>query len=541
MEKVWLKHYGDIPEEVTYDQYGSMIDMIEEAVEKYGDKPAFHCGFRDLSFRDVDQLSRDFAAYLQEGLGLKKGDRIAIMLPNILPFPVAMMGIQRAGLVQVNVNPLYTPRELGHQLQDADAETIVIFNMCTPTLAAVLGDTPVKNVITVETDDLLNLYLDSPPVHPALNEFSVRFTEALATGADMEYTRPKVTQDDLIFLQYTGGTTGLSKGAMLTHGNLLANMAGYDAVAGHLTVEGDETIITALPLYHIFALMVNLLTYFKYGAKNVLIPNPRDMVAFVAELKRHRMTAFSGVNTLFGGLMMHPEFPTVDFSGLKITWAGGSSTATPIAQKWAQVTGVEIREGYGLSETSPVVSINPPSFPKFTGTIGIPFPSTEISLRDDQGNEVAMGEPGELCVRGPQVMQGYWNREDATSEVFTKDGFFMTGDIATCNDGLFKIVDRKKDMIIVSGFNVYPLEIEEVAAGIKGVVETACVGVADAKTGEAVKLFIAPKVEGLTAEAVIAHCRENLTGYKVPKQVEFMDELPKSAVGKVLRRELRDA
>ena len=541
MEKTWLKHYGDMPAEITFDTYGSMIDMIEEAVAKFGDKPAFHCGFRDLSYRDVDQLSRDFAAYLQEGLGLEKGDRIAIMLPNILPFPVAMMGIQRAGLVQVNVNPLYTPRELGHQLRDAGAETIVIFNMCTPTLAAVLAETPVKNVITAETDDLLNLYLDSPPVHPALNEFSVRFTDALKMGADMEYSRPTVTQDDLIFLQYTGGTTGLSKGAMLTHGNLLANMAGYEAFAGHLTNEGEETIVTALPLYHIFALMVNLLTHFRYGAKNVLIPNPRDMAAFVAELKRHRMTVFSGVNTLFGGLMMHPEFPTVDFSGLKIVWAGGSATAGPIAAKWAQVTGVEIREGYGLSETSPVVTINPLTIDKFTGTIGVPFPSTEISLRDDQGNEVAMGEPGELCVKGPQVMQGYWNREDATSEVFTDDGFFMTGDIATCNDGLFKIVDRKKDMIIVSGFNVYPLEIEEVAAGIQGVVETACVGVADDKTGEAVKLFIAPKVEGLTKEAVIAHCRENLTGYKVPKQVEFMDELPKSAVGKVLRRELRDA
>lgn len=541
MDKIWQQNYGGKPKDVEWESLGSMADVIETALEKFADKPAVHCLGTTRSYAEIDKSSRDLAAYLQSALGHAKGERVAIMLPNIIGFNVASYAVIRSGMVQVNVNPLYTPRELKHQLNDAGVETIIIAAMATPTLAAIIGETEVKNVITVQIGDLIEAPLPPASVAEGLGN-TVALTDALAQGADLLFERPEINQDDLLFLQYTGGTTGLSKGAMLTHGNLASNMAVYDWLAGEITNEGEEIIITPVPMYHTLALMVSVLSYTRYGALNVLIPNPRDMDMFIGTIKNFRFTAFVGVNTLYNGLLHTPAFADVDCSALKVSWAGGSAVQEVVSNKWKERTGLHIKEGYGLSETSPVVSMNPVAFEGFNGTIGVVMPSTEVSIRNNEGREMPHGEAGEICIKGPQVMQGYWNHPDATAEVMTEDGFFKSGDIGLfTEDGLLKIVDRKKDMILVSGFNVFPNEVEEVVAAMPGVMEAACVGVPDDKSGEAVKLFVVKTDEGVTAESVIAHCRKNLTGYKVPHHVEFLRELPKSTVGKVLRRELRDA
>ncbi len=542
-EKVWYQHYGsEIPTDVDVTAYPSVVAMFDEAIAKFGSQIAFQNFGADLTYSDLDKASRKVAAYLQTTLGHKKGDRVAVMMPNIMGFPTSMLGILRAGLVQVNVNPLYTPRELKHQLVDADVETIVIFSGSTPVLAEIIGDTPVKNIITVALGDLGNQNLPSPPVDPRI-ENAVDFQTVLSEGANLAFNPVAITQDDLVFLQYTGGTTGLSKGAMLSHGNLVANVLQYRAFAGSLVQEGNEIVITALPLYHIFALMVNFITYFMAGAKNILITNPRDMPAFVEELKKHKFSVFTGVNTLFAGLLMTPGIEECDFSNLRNAAGGGTAVQKAISDRWKVLTGSHIREGYGLSETSPILTFNPPSATEFRSSIGIPLPMTDVVIRDDEGNDVAQGETGEICARGPQVMQGYWKREDATAEVMTADGFFKTGDVAYMSeDGYFHIVDRKKDMILVSGFNVFPNEIEAVAAELEEIAECACIGVPDERTGEAVKLFVVKKPgTDISAEAISEYCRKNLTGYKVPKHIVFTDEIPKSAVGKILRRELRDA
>lgn len=540
MERIWQKHYGNIPAEIDSGTTGTVVDLLNNAVSRFGDKPAFHCLDANLRFSEVDSLSRDFAAWLQNAKGIKKGDRVAVMMPNLLAFPVVSFGIIRAGGVQVNVNPMYTPRELAHQLNDSGAETIVIFNMVTETLAAVLDQTGVKNIITVGLSDLCDLQAPTPPVHDAIKPLSTPLQECLTEGRGMEFVDPKVTQDDLIFLQYTGGTTGLSKGAMLSHGNLTANIEQFTHWVGGTLVAGEETVITALPLYHIFALMVNYLTYFKAGAVNVFIPNPREMPAFVAEWSKWKVTAFTGVNTLFVGLMMTPGFEKCDFSNLKLAMGGGAPVQKAVSDRWKGLTGLHITEGYGLSETSPVLTVNMMSETDATATIGFPVPSTDISIRGEDGSELGIGEAGELCAKGPQVMRGYWNNDAANAEAFTDDGYFRTGDVATMDDqGYFRIVDRMKDMILVSGFNVYPNEIEDVLAKMDQLVESACIGVPNDATGEAVKVFCVRKDPELTEVAVIAHCRAELTAYKVPKQVVFIDALPKSTVGKILRRELR--
>jgi long-chain acyl-CoA synthetase len=541
-EKPWAKHYEPgVPHQIDADAHASVWAMSAAAIAKYRDAPAFSNFGADLSFNDIDRLSRNLAAYLQTELGLKKGDRVAIMSPNIMAFPVTLFANMRAGLVQVNVNPLYTPRELQHQLNDADTDTIIIFSGSTPVLAEIIGETKVKNVIVADLGDCGNGALPSPPADERLSGV-VKFADALAAGENLDFAPVDISGDDLLFLQYTGGTTGLSKGAVLTHRNLVANIIQITAFLGERVREGEEVVITAIPLYHIFALMVNCLTYFTKGGRCVLITNPRDMPGFVKELSNAKFSVITGVNTLFNGLLHTPGFAELDFSALNLAAGGGTAIQEAISNKWREVTGHHITEGYGLSETSPVVSFNVAGRDEFTATIGVPMPSTDVSLRDDDGNEVAPGEPGELCVKGPQVMTGYWRREEETAAVTTADGYFRTGDVAILTEeGRFKIVDRKKDMILVSGFNVYPNEIEGVVANMDGVLEAACVGVPDAQTDEAVKLFVVKTPDGqVGTDEVIAFCRENLTAYKVPKQIAFIDELPKSPVGKILRRELRD-
>ncbi|MDE0727686.1 MAG: AMP-binding protein [Alphaproteobacteria bacterium] len=541
-EKPWLQHYSaGMAHEIDADAYPSIWAMSAEAIAKFGDAPAFSNFGADLSYRDIDRLSENLAAYLQGELGLKKGDRVAIMAPNIMAFPVTMFANIRAGLVQVNVNPLYTARELQHQLNDADTDTIVIFSGSTPVLAEIIADTPIKNVIVANLGDCGNSALPSPPCDERLGQV-INFTDAVELGEKLSFSPVEISGGDLLFLQYTGGTTGLSKGAALSHRNLVANILQFSALtSGHIR-EGEEVVITALPLYHIFALMVNCLTYFIKGGRNVLITNPRDLPGFVAELANWKFSVFTGVNTLFNGLLHTPGFAELDFSNLSLIGGGGTAIQAAISNKWREVTGKHITEGYGLSETSPVVTFNELGRDEFTTTIGIPMPSTDVSLRGEDGQEVAQGEPGELCVKGPQVMVGYWRQEGETAAVTTPDGYFRTGDVGILTeDGRFKIVDRIKDMILVSGFNVFPNEIEAVVATMDGVLEAACIGVPDDRTDEAVKLFVV-KTAGseVSADAVIAHCRENLTAYKVPRQIAFIDELPKSPVGKILRRELRD-
>ncbi len=540
--KPWFATYSanNIPATINADAHPSVVHMLETAMARFASKPAFRAFGQTLSYADVDRQSAAFAAWLQQRLGVKKGDRVAVMLPNFLAFPVAFLGIARCGAIQVNVNPLYTPRELEHQLNDSGSEVIVIFNGSTPTLAEAIAKTGIKTVITVTPGDGSGAALPSPPVDARLSG-TIAFADALAQGAAMVRTPVALAGDDLLFLQYTGGTTGLSKGAALSHRNLVANVEQFKSVMPSALRPGQEVIVTAIPLYHIFALMVNFLTYFSVGAESWLVANPRDMDGFVEVLKQAKPSIFMGVNTLYAGLTLHPRIVEVDFSNLRLSGGGGSAVVGATSAKWKAITGNFIREGYGLSETSPVVSFNPASIQDFNGTTGLPLPGTDLKLLNDYGDEVAHGESGEVCVKGPQVMRGYWNQPEANATAFTADGYFRTGDVGVITpEGFLKIVDRKKDMVLVSGFNVFPNEIEAVASACPGVAECACIGVADERTGEAVKLFVVKVPSAtLTAEELIAHCRKEMTAYKVPKTVVFVDALPKSTVGKILRRELR--
>ena len=540
--KPWLASYREngIPVEINADIYPSVVHLMEQAMATYGDKVAFRALGQSLSYADIDRLSSAFAAWLQHKLGVQKGDRIAVMVPNVLAFPIAFLGIARAGAVQVNVNPLYTPRELEHQLNDSGAKVIVIFNGSTPILAEAIAHTSVQSVVTVALGDGSAQVLPSPPVDARLQQ-THSFASALAEGATLKRQPVELCGEDLVFLQYTGGTTGLSKGACLSHRNLVANTEQFKASMPSAVRPGQEIIVTAIPLYHVFALMVNFITYFSVGAENWLVVNPRDMDSFLKVLDQSKATVFMGVNTLYAGLLMHPRIGEVDFSQLRLSGGGGAAVVGAISSKWKAVTGTYIREGYGLSETSPVVSFNPASSLEFSGTTGLPLPSTDVRLLDDEGNDVAPGASGEICVKGPQVMRGYWQQPEANALAFTPDGYFKTGDVGMFDaKGNLKIVDRKKDMVIVSGFNVFPNEVEEIASACPGVAECACIGVPDEKTGEAVKLFVV-RMPGstLTAEEVIAFCRQSLTAYKVPKSVLLIDSLPKSTVGKILRRDLR--
>ncbi|WP_213958185.1 AMP-binding protein [Variovorax sp. dw_954] len=537
----WLASYGKVPAHINPDAYRSVVDILEQAMQKYADETAFVSFGQRLSYADVDRLSARFASYLQRELGVTKGDRVAVMMPNLAAFPIVFIGIARVGAVQVNVNPLYTPRELAHQLNDAGVKTIVLFNGSTPTLAEIVKDTGVTTVITAVPGDGLPATLPAPAVDPRLTH-TVALASILAEDKPTDYAAPRITGDDLLFLQYTGGTTGLSKGACLSHRNLVANTEQYKAFMGDSMVPGQDVIVTALPLYHIFALMVNLISYFALGAENWLVANPRDMDGLIQTFKDSKMTVFAGVNTLYAGLAANPKLSEVDWSHLRLSVGGGAAVFPAVSARWQEITGKLILEGYGLSETSPVLSLNPPFIEAFSGTTGLPWPSTDIKLIDDAGNEVPLGQAGEICAKGPQVMSGYWQKPEANAAAFTADGYFRTGDVGVFDErGYLKIVDRIKDMIIVSGFNVYPNEIEAVATACPGVAECACIGVPDEKTGEAIRLFVvkAPGAE-LTGQAVIDHCRKALTGYKVPKVVRIIEALPKSTVGKILRRELRD-
>jgi long-chain acyl-CoA synthetase len=551
-QRPWLASYpASIPAEIDTNAYSSIVEVLETACDRFRHRPAFANMGRTLSYDDVDRLSKQFASYLLNELKLSKGDRVAIMLPNVLQYPVALFGVLRAGLTVVNTNPLYTARELRHQLHDAGASAIIVLDNFAATLAEVLHDTPIKHIITTALGDLIGAPKGAivnfvvkhvkKMVPPYSIPQAVRFKKALAIGSRKAPPRATVGHDDLAFLQYTGGTTGVAKGAMLTHKNMVANMLQASAWIGTTLKEGEEIIITAIPLYHIFALTANCLVFMKTGGMNYLITNPRDMKGFVKELGKVRFTAMTGVNTLFNGLLNTPGFDTLDFAAFKFTMGGGMAVQRVVADRWKKVTGVTLVEAYGLTETSPAACINPLDLPAYNGSIGLPVPSTDASVQDDDGKQLAVGEVGELCLRGPQVMKGYWQRPEETAKVITADGWLHTGDIAKMDDkGYFFIVDRKKDMILVSGFNVYPNEIEDVVAQIPGVLEVAAVGVPDEKSGEAVKVVVVRKDSSLTADTIKAYCKENLTGYKHPKYIEFRDSLPKTNVGKILRRELRD-
>jgi long-chain acyl-CoA synthetase len=550
MEKIWLKNYDPrVPIDINPDRYSSIVDIFEQSIEKYSSNVSYINMGKSITFTELDELSRDFAAYLQHS-GLKKGDAVAIMMPNLIQYPVALFGILRAGMTVVNVNPLYTPRELQHQLTDSKSKAIVIVENFACTLSAVIKNTALETVLITSTGDMLsplkkvitNLVLRHvKKMIPAYDlPHAVSFLKALKQGHRQIYQRPEVTGEDLAFLQYTGGTTGLSKGAMLTHRNIVANLEQTSNILESEVEPGKDLVVTALPLYHIFALQGNCLTFVKFGCPNLLITNPRDMPGFVAELAKYPFTVITGVNTLFNGLLNTPGFADLDFSRMKFALGGGAAVQRPVAERWQKVTGLVLLEGYGLTECCPTVTINPPQLKAYKGSIGMPVPSTDIKLVDEDGNEVPMGEAGEMLVKGPQVMKGYLNRPEAPDEMIV-DGWLATGDIATCDtDGYFYIVDRKKDMILVSGFNVFPNEIEEVAAMHDDVIEAAAIGVPHEVSGEIVKLVIVSKNQELTEKDVIAHCRKHLTGYKIPKKVEFTNELPKSNVGKILRRELRD-
>jgi len=540
MERVWQQHYGKkIPAEIDLKPDMTLLSMFNEACRKFPDRDAFSSFGQTRTYAEIQTLARNFSAYLQTELGIKKGDRVALMTPNCMAFPVAMFGIIGAGAVQVNVNPLYTGRELRHQLQDADTDTIVIFTGSTPVLAEALEGTSIKNIITLTLDDFHGGGIPSPAAVEGL-AISTTLPEAVAKGADLKFTDPELSGSDLLFLQYTGGTTGLSKGAALSHSNLIANILQIKAFLGDNISEENEIVITAIPLYHIFALMVNCLTYVSVGATNVLITNPRDIDAFIDEMGKWKFTVFTGVNTLYNGLSMMPAFKALDFSALKYCLGGGTACQEAVSNRWQEITGMHITEGFGMSETSPVVTVNPLPATSFSGTIGIPLSSTDVSVRDDDGNEVPTGEIGEFCIKGPQVMSGYWRQDEANKEAFWPDGYFRSGDVAVVsNDGYVKIVDRIKDMVIVSGFNVYPNEIEAVVAMMDEVAECACIGIPDKTTGEALKLFVVKKDPTLTSEMIVTYTRKNLTAYKVPKQIIFIEEVPKSPVGKILRRELR--
>jgi long-chain acyl-CoA synthetase len=554
MERVWLKQYPvGVPADIDVSQYVSLAELLEESFAKYADRKAFICMDKSITYRDLDDMSQALAAYLQ-GKGLKKGARVALMMPNVLQYPIAAAGVLRAGYAVVNVNPLYTPRELEHQLKDSGAEAIVVLENFAHTLQQVIGHTAVKHVIIGSMGEMLGLKgvivnLVVRRVKKMVPAFSlpgsVSFNAALAAGRAQNFNKPKIGPDDVAFLQYTGGTTGVSKGATLLHRNIVANVLQNDAwlqPALAMPPHVDQLfVVCALPLYHIFALTACYLLAVRAGGVNLLIPNPRDIAGFIKELMKYQVSSFPAVNTLYNGLMQHPDFKKLDFSKLKISTGGGTAVQRPVAERWRAVTGCSIAEGYGLSETSPTLTCNTVNLTEFNGSIGIPVPSTYISIRDDDGKELGFGEAGEICAKGPQVMAGYWNRPDETAKVMTADGYFRTGDIGVmAPDGSIKIVDRKKDMILVSGFNVYPNEVEEVLAGHPGVLEAAVIGVPDEKTGEAVKAFIVKKDPNLTAEDIIRYCHEQLTNYKVPRQIEFRTELPKTNVGKILRRQLRD-
>lgn len=552
MDKIWLKSYPPgIPAEIDVSEFDSIGDMFLQSCRQFGERTAYVNMGKSLRFDELKTLSGQFAAYLQGELKLPKGTRIALMMPNVMQYPIAMYGALRAGYTVVNCNPLYTARELEHQLRDSGAEAIVILDNFAHTLQQVLAHTPIKHVVVTRLGDRLG------GLKGALVNFVVkyikkmvpawelpghqRFNDILAIGARHTLKPVAVGHDDIAYLQYTGGTTGVAKGAMLTHRNIIGNLQQAHAWIKPFLGNKPEVIITALPLYHIFSLTANCLTFFKLGATNILITNPRDIPGFIKELGKVRFTAITGVNTLFNALLNNPDFEKVDFSALRITLGGGMAVQQAVAERWKKVTGRPLIEAYGLTETSPAVCINPLDLAEFNHAIGLPVSSTEVSIRDDEGVELGVGQPGELCVKGPQVMAGYWNRPDETAKVMTADGFLRTGDVATIDpDGFVRIVDRKKDMILVSGFNVYPNEVEDIVAGHPGVIEVAAVGVPDPRSGEAVKVFVVRKDPALTKEALIAYCRDNLTGYKVPHHVEFRDELPKTNVGKILRRALRD-
>ncbi|MBJ7574123.1 long-chain fatty acid--CoA ligase [Luteimonas sp. MC1828] len=551
-ERPWLANYpAGIPAEIDPEEFPSIHAVLEGAIAKYRDQAAFSCMGVSITYGELDELSTRFAAYLLCELKLKKGDRIAIMMPNCLQYPIATFGALRAGLTVVNTNPLYTARELRHQLVDSGARAILVMDNFGQVVEKVLPDTAVEHVITTGLGDMLGFPKGAivnfvvKYVKKMVPDYNIggatRFRDVLKAGARHAMPTVDIAPADIAFLQYTGGTTGVAKGAMLTHRNLVANMQQASAWVGQQAQPGKEVMITALPLYHIFALTANGLVFMKFGAKNILITNPRDMPGFVKELKREPFTAITGVNTLFNGLLNTPGFEDVDFSQLRLTLGGGMAVQRSVAERWKKVTGVTLVEAYGLTETSPAACINPMDLADYNGSIGLPVPSTDACIKDEEGRMLPPGEVGELCIKGPQVMAGYWHRPEDTAEAIDADGWLHTGDMARMEaSGFFYIVDRKKDMILVSGFNVYPNEIEDVIAMMPGVLEVAAVGVADEKSGEAVKVVIVKKDPSLTVEQVKAHARAELTGYKQPRYVEFRDELPKTNVGKILRRELRD-
>ena len=553
-DRPWLSSYPQgVPADIDASRYASLVQLMEESFSRFADRTAYSFMGKDMGYAEVDKLSRAFAGYLQ-GLGLSKGDRVAVMMPNCLQYPIAVCGILRAGLILVNVNPLYTPRELEHQLKDSGSRAIVIMENFGNTLQRCIAATPVKHVVLSGMGDRLGLLKGALVNYVVRNvkkmvpEYSlpgaVRFNDALDKGSGRKLQPPTIGPDDVAVLQYTGGTTGVSKGAVLLHRNVIANVlqseAWNDPVMQKVPAGEQPTSVCALPLYHIFAFTVNMMLSLRTGGKTILIPNPRDLGAVLKELSKHTFHSFPAVNTLFNGLANHPDFGTVNWKNLKVSVGGGTAVQSGVAKLWLDKTGCPICEGYGLSETSPSASCNPVTSKEYTGTIGLPLPSTFMKLLDDAGNEVPMGQPGEIAIKGPQVMAGYWQRPDETAKVMTADGYFKSGDVGVVDErGYFKIVDRKKDMIIVSGFNVYPNEIEDVVSQIPGVMECAAVGIPDAKTGEGIKLVIVKKSQDLTEEQVREFARANLTGYKQPRVIEFRTELPKTPVGKVLRRELR--
>ena len=554
-DRIWLKSYPDgVPADIDPSQYSSMVQMFEESFGKFADRTAYSFLGKDMSYKQVDSLSEAFGAYLQ-GLGLAKGDRVAVMMPNVLQYPIAVAAILRAGFTLVNINPLYTPRELEHQLKDSGSKAIVILENFAATLEKCLAATPVKHVVLCAMGDQLGLIKGAlvnyvvrnkkKMVPPFSLPTAVRFNAAIASGTAATLKKVALKPDDVAVLQYTGGTTGVSKGAVLLHRNLVANLLQAEVWNEPLLKKvpaGEQpTSVCALPLYHIFAFTVGMMMSMRSGGKLILIPNPRDFPAVLKELAKHKVHTFPAVNTLFNGLANHPDFSQVDWSHLLVSAGGGTAVQSAVAKLWFEKTGSAICEGYGLSETSPIATSNPVTATEYSGSIGVPVSSTWLKLLDDDGNEVPIGQPGEIAIKGPQVMAGYWQRPDETAKVMTLDGYFKSGDVGIMDErGFFKIVDRKKDMILVSGFNVYPTELEDVVSQMPGVMECACVGVADAKSGEAVKLVIVKKDPALTEAQVRAYCKENMTGYKQPKVVEFRAELPKTPVGKILRRELRD-
>jgi long-chain acyl-CoA synthetase len=550
VDRIWVRSYPKgVPAEIDVTDYASVRDVFEQAVAKYGARPAYTCMGRSISFADLGRRSAAFGAFLQ-GRGLAKGARVALMMPNILQYPICLFGVLRAGCTVVNVNPLYTARELEHQLSDSGAEVIVVVENFAHTVEEVLARTKVRQVVVTSIGEMLGLrglLVDFVLRHvkkmvPAWNiRGAMQLPDALAEGARRQLEDRPIGHDDIAFLQYTGGTTGVAKGAMLLHRNIVANVLQARAWVKPFLGDARHVIITPLPLYHIFSLTANCLVFMALGGENVLITNPRDIPGFVKAMGKHRFTAFTGVNTLFNALLNNPDFAKLDFSSLRMTLGGGMAVQQAVAERWKKVTGVPLIEAYGLTESSPAATMNPLDLPDYNGSIGLPIPSTDIVLRDDSGQDIPLGDRGEICIKGPQVMAGYWQRPDETEKVLDKDGWLATGDIGVMDaQGFVRIVDRKKDMILVSGFNVYPNEIEAVVVTHPGVLECAAIGIPDTKSGEAVKLFVVKRDQNLSAEELLAHCRERLTGYKCPREVEFRSELPKSNVGKILRRELRE-